>query len=120
MVLTFAAFEMIHLQFEKDQTQQSCEITTNIRETWSRFVASLHGCTLCARVRSSDFLKQSLLKIISFSFHFIWLIMSPKRTYAEVISGVEYSPDDGQRWMRAYQQENKEEALKKAIQFGKV
>ena len=116
MVLTFATFEMIHLQFEKDQTQQSCEITTNIRE----FVASLHSYTLCARVRSLDFLKQSLLKIISFSFHFIWLIMSAKRTYAEVVSGVEYSPDDGQRWMRAYQQENEEEALKKAIQFGKV
>ena len=46
--------------------------------------------------------------------------MSAKRTYAEVVSGIEYSPDDGQRWMRAYQQENEEEAPKKAIQFSKV
>ena len=77
---------------------------------------------MCARVRSSDFLKQSLLKFpsVSFSFRFIWLIMSAKRTYAEVVSGVEYSPDNGQRWMRAYQQENEEEALKKAIQFSNV
>ena len=46
--------------------------------------------------------------------------MSAKRTYPEVVSGDEYSPDDGQRWMRAYQQENAEEALRKAIQLSKV
>ena len=31
----------------------------------ARFIALLHGSTLCARVRSSDFLKQSLLKFPS-------------------------------------------------------
>lgn len=33
----------------------------------------------------------------------IWLIMSAKRTYAEVVSGDEKTPDDGHSWMRAYQ-----------------
>ena len=41
------------------------------------------------------------------SFRFIWSITSAKRTYAEVVSGVENTPDDGQSWMRAYQQESK-------------
>ena len=47
-------------------------------------------------------------------------IMSAKRTYAEVVSGDEQTPVDGQSWKRAYQQENEEEALKKAIQLSKV
>ena len=53
-------------------------------------------------------------------FRFIWLIMSAKRTYAEVVSGVENTPDDDQSWMRAYQRESEEDALKKAIKLRKV
>ena len=36
--------------------------------------------------------------------------MLAKRTYAEVVSGDEHTPDDGQSWMRAYQQESEEDA----------
>ena len=46
--------------------------------------------------------------------------MSAKRTYAEVVSGVENTPDDDQSWMRAYQRESEEDALKKAIKLRKV
>ena len=63
---------------------------------------------------------QAVAVKISFSFRFIWLIISAKRSYAEVVSGDEHTPDDGQSWMRAYQQESEEDALKKALQFSKV
>ena len=46
--------------------------------------------------------------------------MSAKRTYAEVVSGVENTPDDDQGWMRAYQRESEEDAMKKAIKLWKV
>lgn len=36
-------------------------------------------------------------------FGIIWLIMSAKRTYAEVVSGDEKTPDDGHSWMRVFQ-----------------
>ena len=48
-------------------------------------------------------------------FRFIWSITSAKRTYAEVVSGVENTPDDGQSWMRAYQQESKFKLLDLAM-----
>ena len=37
--------------------------------------------------------------------------MSAKRTYAEVVSGIDNTPDYGQRWMQAYQKESEEDAL---------
>ena len=46
--------------------------------------------------------------------------MSAKRTYAEVVSGVENTPDDDQSWMQAYQQERGKDALKKAIKLREV
>ena len=46
--------------------------------------------------------------------------MSAKKTYAEVLSGIENAPDYGQSWMRAYQKESEEEALSKAIELSKV
>ena len=46
--------------------------------------------------------------------------MSAKRTYAEVVSRFENTPDDDQSWMRAYQQERGEDALKKAIKLSKI
>ena len=46
--------------------------------------------------------------------------MSAKRTYAEVVSEGENTPNDNQTWMIAYQQESEEDALKKAIQLSKV
>lgn len=53
---------------------------------------------------------------VNFScFRFIWSIMSAKRTYAGVLSGDQNAPDDSQTWMRAYQQDSEEDALKKAI-----
>ena len=46
--------------------------------------------------------------------------MSARRTYAEVVVGDEKTPDDGYTWMRAYQQESEDDALKKAIKLSKV
>ena len=46
--------------------------------------------------------------------------MSAKRTYEEVVSGSENTPDDNQKLMIAYQQESEEDALKKAFQLSKV
>ena len=43
--------------------------------------------------------------------------MSAKRIYAEVVSGIENTPDDDQSRMRAYQQESEEDALKKSHQI---
>ena len=46
--------------------------------------------------------------------------MSAKRTYAEVVSGIENSPDYGQSWMQAYQKESEEDSRLKAIELSKV
>ena len=46
--------------------------------------------------------------------------MSAKRTYAEVVSGIENTPDYGQSWMQAYQRESNEDGLLKAIEVSKV
>ena len=43
--------------------------------------------------------------------------MSAKRIYAEVVPGIENTPDDDQSRMRAYQQESEEDALKKSHQI---
>ena len=37
--------------------------------------------------------------------------MLAKRTYAEVVSGIDNTPDYGQSWMQAYQKESEEDAL---------
>ena len=46
--------------------------------------------------------------------------MSAKRIYAEVVSGIENTPDYGQSWMRAYQKESEEDPLQKAIELSKA
>lgn len=46
--------------------------------------------------------------------------MSAKRTYAEVVSGIENTPDYDQSWMQAYQKEREEDALLKAMELSKV
>ena len=45
--------------------------------------------------------------------------MWAKRTYAEVVSGDD-NPDGCRSWMRAYQLESEEDAMKKAIKLSKV
>ena len=37
--------------------------------------------------------------------------MLAKRTYAEVVSGIDNTPDYGQSWMQTYQKESEEDAL---------
>ncbi|PFX19115.1 hypothetical protein AWC38_SpisGene16499 [Stylophora pistillata] len=64
-----------------------------------------------AKAVKSDFAKKK-----------IKVLFSPyvsQRTYAEVVSGAENTPDDNQTWMTAYQQESEEDTLKKAIQLSK-
>ena len=54
---------------------------------------------------------------VKISSSFIWLTMSAKRDLRRiVVARYEHTPDEGQSWMRAYQQESGD-ALKKAIQL---
>ena len=104
---------MIRLLSVKDQTRQSYKITPTQGTFVSLFVEKY--CIISwfeVRILSS-----SRCEILLFS---LYLVMSAKRTYAEVVSGFENTPDDDQSWMRAYQQERGEDALKKAIKLRKV
>ena len=121
-VLTVSNFKMIHLLFDKGQTWQNCEITPT-QETYVSLFVEIYCITsrLYFVCPGSKFgFPQEVAVKICIGFPFIWLIMSAKRTYAEVVSGDDHTPDDGQSWMRAYQQESEEDALKKAIQLSKV
>ena len=97
---------MIHLLSDKDQTRKSYKITPtqDICFTVRREVLHYFTVVLCAPgcVRFEvRILSSSRCEILL--FRFIWSITSAKRTYAEVVSGVENTPDDDQSWMRAYQ-----------------
>ena len=114
---------MIHLLSDKDRlgkVTKSHLLKENLFHCSSRSIALFHGSTLCARVCGSKFGFSQVAAVKFCFFRFIWLIMSAKRTYAEVVSGVENTPDDDQSWMRAYQRESEEDALKKAIKLRKV
>ena len=103
---------MIRLLSVKDQTRQSYKITPTQGTFVSLFVEKY--CII------SKFGFSQVAAVKFCFFRFIWLIMSAKRTYAEVVSGFENTPDDDQSWMRAYQQERGEDALKKGIKLRKI
>ena len=85
---------MIHLLFDKDQTRQSCEIAPT-QETYVSLFVEIYCITsqLHFVCQGSKFgFSQAVAVKISFSFRFIWLIMSAKRTYTEVVAGDEHTP----------------------------
>lgn len=90
---------MIHLLPDKDQTQQSCEITPT-KETYVLLFVEKYCITswqyfVCPGLCGSKFGFSQAVTVKFCFFRFIWLIMSAKRTYAKVVSGDENTPDDG-------------------------
>ena len=72
---------------------------------------------MCPGVCGSNFELSQVAAVKFCYFRFIWSLKSAKRIYAEVVSGIENTPDDDQSRMRAYQQESEEDALKKSHQI---
>ena len=115
---------MIHLLSDKDQTRKSYKITPtqDICFTVRRGVLHYFTVVLCAPgcVRFEvRILSDSRCKILLF-FALFGQLRQPKELTPKLFRGVENTPHDGQSWMRVYQQESEEDALKKAIKLRKV